>query len=330
MTQVEFKALLDRYVKGECSIDEQKYFDVFFNAFQKDEKYWSDWQLTDKDRIQIEIYQSLTRTIDLDEAENEVLAPESRSFTFSFLKIAASVSILLLAGLFVYNFRTGKKETIKYITHTTNLGQRATITLDDGSVVKLNAGSTISFPEKFVGDTREITLYGEAFFEVKPDPDKPFIVTSGGLLTTVRGTSFNIRAYHHERIEITVSTGKVHVASIRKKEEAVLGANQQIQYDEALMDWKFRNVPAERYMAWTENIIYLDRTSVQELVNTLERWYNVKIELENGALQNCTISGKYKSDRLTNILEGLKIMHGITYRFASEREIIISGKPCNP
>jgi transmembrane sensor len=332
MTKEEFKALLDRYVKGECSAREQQYFDDFYKAFQKDDSYWKDWELTERDRLKIELYQSLCNAIEAQQIPAEVIeATPGQSSVRTWLRVAASLVILIAAGWLLYTSRSRKEEEVKYITHTTNRGQQAVITLQDGSVIRLNNSSAISFPEKFTNGKREITLQGEAFFEVKRDPAKPFVVKTGDLTTAVLGTSFNICAYEHKPIEVTVKTGRVLVANGRKQSDRLeLHPNQQIYFDPIKAIWEKREVSLERYLAWTDKIIYLDNTRIEELTDILEKWYDVTITLDNKALGNCTVSGKYKSDRLTNILEGLKIMHGIEYRFASEREIIIKGKPCKP
>lgn len=336
MTKEEFKALLDRYVKGECSAVEQQYFDAFYKAFQKDDSYWKEWDLTERDRIKIELYQSLTKAMEPDNFTHDIAADafetsSRRPFVRTWLKIAASLIILVAAGWLLYTSHTLEVEEIKYITHTTGRGQQAVITLQDGSIVKLNNSSAISFPERFTNGKREITLQGEAFFEVKRDPEKPFIVRTGDLTTAVLGTSFNICAYQRKPIEVTVKTGRVVVANVRKQADKLeLHPNQQIYFDPEKAIWEKREVSLERYLAWTDKIIYLDNTRIEELTDILEKWYDVTITLDNKALGDCTVSGKYKSDRLTNILEGLKIMHGMEYHFASEREIVIKGKPCKP
>lgn len=336
MTKEEFKALLDRYVKGECSAIEQQYFDDFYKAFQKDDAYWKDWELTERDRIKIELYQSLTKAMGQDDSGAEIPAEAfetspNRKFIRTWFNVAASLIILVAAGWLLYTSRTRKAEEVKYITHTTGRGQQAMITLQDGSIVKLNNSSVISFPEKFANGKREIILQGEAFFEVKRDPEKPFVVRTDDLTTAVLGTSFNICAYQHKPVEVTVKTGRVLVANVRRQTDKLeLHPNQQIYFDPGNGIWEKREVSLERYLAWTDKIIYLDNTRIAELTDILEKWYDVTITLDNEALGNCTVSGKYKSDRLANILEGLKIMHGIEYRFASEREIVIKGKPCKP
>lgn len=326
MTKEEFLELLERYMKGECSAKEQQTFDHFFETFQKQDA-WATWDFQEKDRMKIELYRSLNRIID---AEAKTTVPAKRSF--SMIRIAASVSILVSLGCIAYALFFYNPKVI-YRTERTLRGQRSTITLADGSVIKLNAGSTLSFPEKFSGDTREVVLTGEAFFEIKRDPAKPFIIKTGELSTVVLGTSFNIRAYREEgKVEVTVKTGLVKVEDPLHTGSAALTLkpDEQASYDLARTTLVKREVSSDRYLAWASNIIYLDNTRMRDVISILENWYDVKITLQNKALGDCLLNGKYKGDRLVNILEGIKFMHGIGYRFVSEREIIINGKTCDP
>ena len=89
-----------------------------------------------------------------------------------------------------------------------------------------------------------------------------------------------------------------------------------------------RSVPSAEFLAWTSEILLLDHTPLREVMHTLEKWYNVRITLANEALGHCAISGKYKNDRLLNILEGLKFAQGIDYRFTKDNEITITGTSC--
>jgi len=321
MKEEEFLRLLDRYVKGECTPEEKQYFDAFFNAAQKD-KNWTGWDAVHRERVRTEIQQSM----------NAALDKESRRVSLwpSVFRFAASVLITAVAVMYLL-FLFTKHPQGNFITETTGSGQRTTITLSDGSVVRLNAGSSLTFPEKFNGSNREVTLQGEAFFDVTKDPDKPFIIHTSTLETSVLGTSFNIRAYDCEtHAEVTVKTGRVKVArpAGRDSSSVVLVPDEQAYFDTATAMLEKRSVAATEFLAWTSEILLLDHTPMREVMHTLEKWYNVRITLKTGALGNCPISGKYKNDRLLNILEGLKFAQGIDYHFTKENEITITGTSC--
>jgi hypothetical protein len=102
----------------------------------------------------------------------------------------------------------GSSKETKFITSSTPRGQKSLITLPDGSRVFLNSESSISYPEFFSKDKREISLTGEAFFDVTRDENRPCIIHSGNVVTKVLGTSFNIQAFDGKDILVTVATGK--------------------------------------------------------------------------------------------------------------------------
>lgn len=133
---------------------------------------------------------------------------------FAVLKVAASVTLFLGFSLLAYFFYTdARDQTANTVTKTTVAGQKSTITLADGTTIRLNSESSLVYPESFDGDIRSVQLVGEAFFDVAHDEKRPFIIKSGDLVTTVLGTSFNISAFPDEDIEVTVASGKVAVST---------------------------------------------------------------------------------------------------------------------
>lgn len=329
MTKEEFKVLLDRYLDGTATEQERLHFDQFFQAFQQQSHSDETWELTERDRVKLEIYASLNQRID---AENRAEERPMRTLWWWGTRVAASLLLVVVSAWLGYTFIIRKPE-VRYLTQTTARGERMTIPLSDGSVIKLNAGSSITYPETFDGTVRAVTLTGEAFFSIQRDPSRPFHVQTGHLKTTVLGTSFNIRAYAEEPVvEVTVKTGKVQVAPDQFRaglsQKMILSPEQQARYQTVSGAMEMRNVSTERYLAWTSDIIYLDNTTIRDMASTLEKWYDIQIKLENEALGDCLVSGKYKSDRLGNILDGLHFMQGITYRYESDRILILSGKPC--
>ncbi|WP_439484179.1 FecR family protein [Cyclobacterium plantarum] len=108
-------------------------------------------------------------------------------------------------------------------------GMRSTITLSDGSQIRLNENSEFEFPEAFLNGQRLVRLEGEAFFDITPNPDKPFIVQTGNAEIVVLGTSFNINT--HQATEVTVASGKVKVANRVSREQAFLQPGQQAVLD---------------------------------------------------------------------------------------------------
>ncbi len=198
ITKVEFQALLDKYLNGLASPDETKLLDQFFDSYHK--KPVAVGEVTEE--IKEEILQNIQATIGVD-----IRNPDSKGRGLQvWLRAAAVVSFVLIASYFLLDrFGLQEKKTQSLVAKLKEVraskGQKLDIRLPDGSRIQLNANSTISYPEKFAGEIREVTLKGEAYFDVTHIPSRPFIVRTTYASTQVLGTSFNIlhadEAYNH-------------------------------------------------------------------------------------------------------------------------------------
>ncbi|MCW0482827.1 FecR family protein [Gaoshiqia sediminis] len=246
-------------------------------------------------------------------------------------RIAAIVIILVTIGSIAFHRFVKVQpenvitENIKLITKTSSPGEQLRITLPDASVAHLNAGSTICYPEKFTGHSRDINLIGEAFFEVTKDSLRPFIVSSANITTTVLGTSFNIKAFNDQNITVTVATGKVKVENMQEDMigEIMLLPNEQASYNKNENRFTRQEVDARHYLAWTEGIIRFNNDDLQEVANMLERWYQVSIRLEVPRDEKIHIKGSYKDKKLYTILDGLSYMYNLSYAWQNENTILI-------
>ena len=356
MTKEEFLDLLERYIQGTASEADKQIFDEFYSNLQKrNHEFWSDWELTAREKTKLEIYQSLNKTLDEEERRAK---RQKKMLNMPVWRVAASIAVFIGIGLAVFSL-FNQPPNAAYITKSTERGQRASIRLSDGSSVRLNAGSTIIFPEAFSAQRREVSLTGEAFFEVTEDTDRPFVVNTGNLSTEVLGTSFNVKARpKHEYIEVTVATGRVYVLAnprlgddndfsddndlpdnpadnLRENKSimtstsgVILKPGEQAHFVKNTAALKTKQVSLDKYLAWNNDVIYLDNTPMTEVVEILGNWYDIDIELENKALLDCLITGKYKGDKLENILKSLQFMQGIEYEISGERQVTLNGKPC--
>lgn len=326
MTKAEFLAILEKHLDGTASETERRLLDDFYRHHIAQSQ--KEWTFTEKERIRVEIFESLNRAIDEDVSQHR------RKRFGSVWRVAASVVVLIAAGIALYVIRMAPPE-IRYLTTTTQRGEQRTITLPDSSVVRLNAESSITFPEQFTSlETRNIQLQGEAFFEVARDEEKPFVIRSGDLVTTVLGTSFNIRAYPDDKnIAVTVATGKVSIAAAdhrhQKTVSEILIPGEQGLYDKPSADIAKSQVKLEKYLAWKDGTILLEGSSLEEATDILGRWYNAEFVFKNPGLKTCTIDGKFRNDQLKNILENLRFLLGIEYRIEAGNKIIIDGKSCH-
>lgn len=326
MTKAEFLAILDKHLDGTATDRERRLLDDFYrHQLGQSEK---DWNFTDSERIRIEIFESLNRAIDEDVEERRGARPGRVWW------VAASVAILM-AVVFGLYLRPVAPPEIQYVTTTTPRGEQTTVTLPDGSQVRLNAESSVTYPKEFTSlDVRDIHLTGEAFFEVVRDETKPFVIRSGDLVTTVLGTSFNIRAYpEDESIAVTVATGKVSIEVAGHPDQSetseLLVPGEQGLYDKLSSNIAKTKVNLEKYVAWKDGTILLEGASLQEATDILGRWYDAEFVIKNPGLMTCTIDGKFRNDKLENILENLRFLLRIDYRIEEGNKIIIDGKSCH-
>lgn len=325
MTEDEFHSILDRYRKGECSEEEEKMVEEFYQKNQDKPSVVATWTAEEKEAARSAIRQQVWKHV------REPISKTRHEKRYSWLKMAAAVLLLVAAGLGAYVSLQQDPPTTTYLTKATQRGQQATITLGDGSIVKLNAESSITFPEVFSGEIRDISLVGEAFFEVKRNPSKPFVIQSGDLQTTVLGTSFNVEAYPgEEEIKVTVATGKVKVSHGPGRAEAsILTPGQQVRYHTITKAVEKREVSLASFLDWREGIIRFDDIPLKKALKILERWFDTEIWLENPALGECYIKSTYRQESLENILESMKFINALEYEFQDEKTVLIKGKECN-
>jgi len=211
-------------------------------------------------------------------------------------------------------------------------GSKSRIVLPDSSVVILNSGSSIKYANSdFNLNRRSVQLTGEGFFNIKKNPSKPFYVTTPGMKVKVLGTTFNVKAYTDEDIEeTTLVSGKVEIYSssdeAEKEKPLVLKPNQRavfikskkdlIQKDTLMTSQKIIPVKlqkinlqsssmTEQTISWKENTLVFDNESFNSLVVKIERWYNVKIQVDYPELVSARFTGKFDKETLEQVLSAL-------------------------
>jgi transmembrane sensor len=251
-------------------------------------------------------------------AVHKVVRLESKSKTAyaSILKYAAILILAIFAGSAGYYLVTSMSQEKQHIVFA---GEQTVneITLPDGTLVTLNSSSTLEYPRKFNGNMREVTITGEAFFDVQPDPDKPFVINAGNMQVKVLGTSFNVRAYPEaESVEVVVETGLVQVTNRNgevQAENAILMLNpgeKGILYNlPGTLEKSFNTNP--NYIAWkTRNLIF-NKTPLREVVQYLEDIYHVDIQLENNELEKLVLTAHFERKPHDFILNVIQLTFGL-------------------
>lgn len=228
--------------------------------------------------------------------------------------------LLLLVPLGYYAYQT-TQDNMAYVVHVTTTGERSEVTLSDGSHVLLNANSRLSYPKKFSDGSREITLEGEAFFSVAKDPSRPFHVTSGAIVTTALGTSFNVYT-RDERVQVALVTGMVKVVhSEGSQQEVVLTPGEAAFYVPGTAIQKQPYQPKE-LLAWKEGVLLFNNDNIVQVVHKLEHWYGVEIEVLGREQSVRHFNGEFTNESLDNILSALSYSWGFTYTITGKKVVI--------
>ncbi|MGQ1889011.1 FecR family protein [Thermophagus sp. OGC60D27] len=192
------------------------------------------------------------------------------------------------------------------------LGVRSEISLPDGTVVWLNAESTISYKVPFVGGKqREVKLIGEAFFKVKKNDQLPFRVESGDVSVTVLGTQFNCKAFPEDStIEVVLAEGSIKLnpmASNTAIKGVIMKPGERAVVDKMSKETIISTENIEKYIGWHKNKLILDECPMPEIAQRLERWFGVEVEIVDPKVEDVKISSTFENESLSEILEMLEI-----------------------
>lgn len=205
------------------------------------------------------------------------------------------------------NIRVAHTNQKEFNTIKTPSGKFFTLLLPDGTVVKLNAQSTFSFPSQFASNRREVYLKGEAYFNVHHDPAHPFVVKTDYFEAKAVGTSFDVRSYDAEHANVTLVEGKL-IVSNDKQSPTLIHPNQQTSFN-ADGTLTTSDTDTYQYTEWRNGIFYFDDISLREVLREMGRWYNIDVEVQNK--QALSTKLHFVADRNASISEALKNLNAL-------------------
>ena len=234
-----------------------------------------------------------------------------RALTF-FTGLTRYAAVLAIGVLIAWGIKVHKPQEIAYQTLTVPAGQRAHLTLADGTTVWVNAKSTLTYPGVFTGNTRELTLTGEAWFEVAANAAKPFIVKSGNFRTQVTGTQFNVFAYDGF-YDVSLVEGQVKVYEAGTgKDTVVLNPNERASLTGGRLMKKVIDNTDD--FLWKDGIYCFDDMLFPAIAEKLQLYYDVKIHISNKNLEGIKLTGKFRQrDGIEKVLEALQKTHPFVF-----------------
>ncbi len=269
-------------------------------------------------------------TLQLDNGEVLTLDPKSDATIQS--KNGSTV-VTLAKGVLTQKQAQIKKGKAQNNTIRVPYGKNLSVTLQDGSVVMLNSGSSMTYPSSFVGmDTREVQLKGEAFFEVAKNPKKPFIVRTETMYTQVFGTVFNVSAYEEDdTTEVVLVEGSVGVGKSNKVNTEALQMLAPSQKASNIMggekDFVVEDVDVSSYISWTKGILAFENESMGQIIKRLQRQYNINIVNHYEELAERRFTGMFDEETIDHVLKTIQAHTHFSYD--KEENLITIKKPNN-
>lgn len=233
-----------------------------------------------------------------------------KKITVNTVKYTAIGVFLIVSTIFTTLYFQQNNTNSEFNCLSVPAGQRAHLTLHDGTSVWLNAQSTLIYPTSFSGKTRNVTLTGEAYFDVAENAKKPFVVSTQNIELKVLGTKFNVYSYPEvECIKTDLVEGSLMVIKNGFPQESLtMKPKQQLLVMEGNM--YIRNIQSSDYFLWKEGIYTFENEKLLDIVNKLELYYDVKIELKDPELFNIRYTGKFRQrDGIDEILRIIQKIH---------------------
>lgn len=247
-----------------------------------------------------------------------------RSSNKNIIRIFQRIASILILPLLAYTlflvqaeYFPTKKSDVVWLHFQSIPGAITNLKLPDGTNVTLNMGSSIDYPSSFNEDTREVKLTGEAFFDVSHNEDCPFLVNTGEMNVKVLGTKFNVSNYEEsESLEVVLESGKVGLYKgecNNKTNLKLLNAGERAVYNKNQKTIAIDRVNVKNYICWKEGILVFNDSPMQEVVNKLNRWFNVNIYFDDDRLNEYYFTATFVDENLDQILELLKLSTPIDF-----------------
>lgn len=323
---------LIHYFAGECSEEEAAEIKAWINADpvrqRRVRRLFRIWKAAEQDSDQSHdvdaMWQDLERRLGFSSPQQEEpkpdqgarshpersrREPQSRfpvskpSYRVAALGMISALVLATILWVLTQDHVIGVSSNVRTIT--TKAGQRATVQLEDGTRVTLNAESRLKLPPEFGDDSREVNLEGQAFFEVESEDDRPFRVHAGGAVTEVMGTRFNVGAYPDDSaVNVVVTEGIVAVRSESDREEnnVMLMEQQLASVSRANSSVVRKEVDPSQYVAWTNGRLVFKNAEFPEVARRLHRWYGLKVELIGKSESVDHLNSTFKDEPVSEVL----------------------------
>ena len=324
---METDEIIYRVLNKEASEQEEKAFSQWLALSKQNKEIYLQFERLWQNTSGVSDYYRINQAKAWNTVSRKIREQPERKIRYSLLKIAAVIVTAYLLGTFtMYLMRQGPQQPMGAIAKNhikVPLGSKTEIRLPDGTTVWLNSGSEVSYPSVFEPELREITLSGEAFFDVQKNDRSPFVVHTGDLDVRVLGTSFNVKSYPGEDFtETTLIEGSVKLSNRDSKETVVLKPGERAVMIKSRKQFETKgHVETDLYTSWKNGKLVFKREKFEDLAVKMERWYNIRITINNKRLSDERLTGIFEEESIEQALHALQI--SVPFRYEIRKNNIL-------
>jgi len=330
MDKPYFIELLRKYLNGDATREEEQFLMSYYNLFENEPDVMELLSAEKREGLKKEMIGAIWDTISKEEGQQKKI----RSITKRrVLVAAASVLLVVLTGSLLFFVHTSavRKQAgpmVNAVAGEQVVGEQKEnhlIVLPDGSTVTLSFGSKLDYPSSFEGlAKREVYLTGQAFFDIRHNATRSFVVHTGKLATTVLGTSFNIKACPGDvDITITVKSGAVKVSD-QHKTLGIIRPDQQIIYNKQQANSVEKDVAADNYLDWKQQDLLFDNLTVEEASRLLEERFNVKISISDPSIRSRRFTTTFpRNESLEEALKSICEFNEAVFNYDKEKATVV-------
>lgn len=333
MDTEQLHKLIEKYLAGTASEEEKNKLNEWYRLENEKTIEWASLAPYEETQVQQRMLQQLQRHVKSTRALARGGFNRQRV-----LRVAAVVTgVFLVSGYFLIRLsgnHSKQRMVAATATHTTTTtieapvkyAENRYILLPDSSTIVLHSGSQVSYAFSDTG--RQVYLTGEAYFDVKHQSNRPFIIHTGNIVTTVLGTAFNINAWPNQNVIVSVTRGKVRVVDETRHTQSILMPREQLTWSQAAGTVSQQKVEVQQAVSWTNADLQFDGIPFGQLAEKLARRYNVTIRFNNPLLKNCLITGGFiGTESIEQVLQDISGTLGTTYSI-NNNAVVIDGKEC--
>ncbi len=317
---------IERYINGSADANDILFVESLFSHGLEDlnlrnhlESEWENDNQNDipSDKVLNSLLDHVHHLIRNKESQKQQLFITRLTRTFSKVAAILLLPLLLAGGLTIgYLLRPSdlaSEQSVSSVIHAP-MGSRVAFTLPDGTKGWLNSGSDLTYAIPF-NNKRNVSLNGEAWFDVTHDQKNPFEITAGKSRVKVLGTSFNVSAYHEAPyIEVVLQQGKVEFYKDDQSEKVALEPSQKLVFSGGRIE--ISATDPSKYQAWTDGKLVFRGDNMEEVAKRIERWYNVKVVLADKDLENYSFRATFEDDSLEEVLRLIGLTSPIDYKIS--------------